>query len=348
MREQNYLASSLAYRKQRDIEAALNDLDAAENQGADPNQCSALRWECRMLVGDFEAAWRESDKIASRMQQDPLALWDGQPLDGRRVIVRCLHGFGDAIQFLRYASLLKQRCPAVIVETHPEMVRLLSCLPDVDRLITWAEPHNIEREDWDAQVEVMELPRIFRTTIKTVPAEVPYLKVPLREKPRLPLTGKPRIGVVWASSSWNPARSLPFKELLPLFGLDGFTFLSFQRGSERTENNGVIADITEGAPNILDTAQDLREIDLLITVDTMAAHLASALAIPVWTLLPWDADWRWMLDREDTPWYPTMRLFRQPAQHSGWQPVIERIHRELRHNFCDRSTLDRRLHPPVL
>jgi hypothetical protein len=204
------------------------------------------------------------------------------------------------------------------------MVALLSTLRFVDDVITWSCPHHIQRGDWDQQIEVMELPRAFRTTLDTIPPANCF-DIRKRAVPRLPVSDKPKIGLVWASSGWNPLRSLHFSALMPLVELEGLTFISFQRGPECSQLRGPVLDATEGAPDILDTAHDFLELDLLITVDTMAAHLAGALGIPVWTLLPHKADWRWMRDREDTPWYPSMRLFRQSSHDTSWSGVIARV-----------------------
>jgi hypothetical protein len=315
------------------------------------SEAAARRWENYMLQGKFEQAWVESDTITAQGEGGTLDLWDGLPFDGKRVVVRCLHGYGDAIQFLRYARPLKSRAARVIVETHPEMVSLIERLPFADDVITWARPHGIVRSDWDQQIEVMELPRAFRTTLATIPAEVPYFDIARRSRPRLPASFStnesrcPKIGLLWASSGWNPARSMAFDDLQPLLDLKGFSFYSFQRGSEWNQLRGNVFDTAPGAPDILDTAQDLLEIDLLITVDTMAAHLAGALAAPVWTLLPVHADWRWMLDRDDSPWYPTMRLFRQSAQDAGWTCVVHRVREALVRRFAPSGTLEPQLHP---
>ncbi len=283
-----------------------------------------------MLLGRFEEAWRASDRIAQLGLPDRHRLWDGRPFAGQRVIIRCLHGYGDAIQFLRYARLLRRDAARVIVETHPEMVSVLRGMPFLDEVITWAaDPYT----DWDRQIEVMELPRAFRTTLATIPAEVPYLSVwPQcleRSRSALGPAETPRIGVLWAASGWNPARSMPLGELLPVLRLPSLAFYSFQRDAPRLELAALdpplaIHDTALHSHDIADTAADLMHMDLLICVDTMAAHLAGALGKPVWVILPYAADWRWMLDREDSPWYPTMRLFRQP-QPGDWRTPIERI-----------------------
>jgi hypothetical protein len=305
--------------------------------GYQSDACAGYRWHCRMFLGQFEEAWSESDAICSRGAPDPHRLWDGTPLDGKRVIIRCLHGYGDAIQFLRYASFVRARAARVVVETHPEMVSLLSRLNEVDEVITWKNGSSKTFTDWDQQIEVMELPRVFRNTIRTIPAAVPYLAVTSEAKRRsLQLLGphaRPRVGVLWGSSGFNPARSIPFAEFSRILLVPGISFYSFQRDPGRDDlaslqEHFAIHDTAEHSPEILDTAADLSNMDLLVTVDTMAAHLAGALGIPVWTLLAWHADWRWMVDREDTPWYPTMRLFRQPRE-GDWKSVVDRVVREL-------------------
>jgi hypothetical protein len=287
-----------------------------------------------MLLGDFERAWCESDALIARGAPDEHRLWDGLPFDGKRVIIRCLHGYGDAIQFLRYAPLIRASASRLTVETHPEMVTLLKGIPGVDQVITWAGKNRVEDTTWNQQIEVMELPRAFRTSLATIPAKVPYIHVDPSNDSRFPEHDRPRIGLVWASSSWNPLRSLPLAALRPVLGLNGFSFYSFQRGPQRAELYACswpcrIHDTAHHSPEISDTAADLLKIDLLITVDTMAAHLAGALGRKFWMLLPFEADWRWMLDCDCSPWYPTTKIFRQPGRGAGWAPVVERLLQEL-------------------
>jgi hypothetical protein len=333
---------ALARSAQRDFETAIEHFQAAERLGYDANACSSNRWHAWMKLGDFEKAWRESDGIAWRGGSDPHSFWDGLPFGGKRVIIRCLHGYGDAIQFLRYASMIRQTASRVIVETHPEMVRVLRGMAGVDAVTSWGPVEGSGHEhldtDWDQQIEVMELARAFRTTLATIPARIPYLQVGDAARRlscvRLGESGKPRVGLVWASSAWNPARSVPPDALSPLLNVDGCSFYSFQRGPEREAIQRFppgcrIHDTCPHSPDIADTAADLTNMDLLITVDTMAAHLAGALGRTVWVMLPWDADWRWMLDREDSPWYPTMQLYRQPSP-GDWKPVVRRIAEQLR------------------
>jgi len=284
-----------------------------------------------MLVGDFEAAWQESDSIAQRGSRGECELWDGKPFEGQRVYIRCLHGYGDAIQFLRYADPLRQLASSVAVQVHPEMVAVARRIRGIDTVVTWC--NDLPREAWDQQIEASELPRAFRTSLATIPRDIPYVHVAesaiASSRRHLGTSSKPRVGLLWASSNWDPTRCMRLTDLQPLLHSKDIELYSFQRGPERSEllqldSASRVHDTALHSPGIIDTAADLMNMDLLITVDTMAAHLAGALGRPVWTLLPYEADWRWMLCRSDSPWYPTMRLFRQKTP-GDWAPVVAEV-----------------------
>jgi len=320
----------------RRIPECLELLQRAESMGCDADQCAAQRWNCWMLLGRLEQAWRESEAIASRGGPDPNRLWDGLPFTGKRVIVRCLHGFGDAIQFVRFVNPLRREAAGVIVQTHPQLVSLFRGMPEVGRVTTWSDGPGVRGRDWDQQIEVMELPRAFRTTLRTIPNGIPYLCVGERyqEQSRLILgpKRKPRVGLLWRGSDWNPARNVPFTDLRPLLEMCGVEFYSFQRGANADELDYLkrkgICDLSGDSPDVTYLAADCLHMDLVITVDTMTAHLAGALGKPVWVLLPYEADWRWMLERCDSPWYPTMRLFRQCIR-DDWRAPMQSIERQL-------------------
>ena len=333
MGEREFQRALEMYGKRR-IAATLTLLARAEDHGFDPDQCAAYRWLCWMSTGHFEEAWRESDGIAARGGPDKNCYWDGRPFHGNHVLIRCLHGFGDAIQFVRYAGGVRRDAVRVTVQTHPELVSLMRGARDVDDAITWPDSPGLR---WDQQIEVMELPRAFRTTLQNIPSQVPYLTVPdfYRRRSRMaPSRGTNlRVGLQWAAGDWDPARSLAFDELLPILSVAGAEFYSFQRGSQRSELRNLasslrVHDVSGDSPEIAHAAADLVNTDLLITVDTMLAHLAGALGRPVWVLLPSAADWRWMRGRKDSPWYPTMRLFRQPSP-GDWQTPVRAIRDEL-------------------
>ncbi len=298
---------------------------SAEQAGYDPDQCAAGLWTCHMFAGDFELAWRESDAIASRGQPDPNRFWDGRPFTGRKVLVRCLHGLGDTLQFIRYAPLIGQQAQSLAIEAQPTLKRLLTESGIADQVMTWGDPEPL----WDQQVEVMELPRIFRTTLQTIPNSVPYLRV--NAAATACKDSSLRVGLVWASSTYNPARSIPIECVSALFDTPGIAFFSLQAGTEGAQIEPwatLVPCLYDPSSGVLGTAESLAQVDLVITVDTMMAHLAGAMGKSVWTLLPFECDWRWMLAREDSPWYPSMRLFRQP-EAGRWETVIARVRREL-------------------
>lgn len=327
----------------RSLPDALRLYGEAERLGHDPDCCAAGRWTCHMLAGNFPLAWRESEAIERRGKPDPHRFWDGRPADGRRVLVRCLHGLGDTIQFVRYVPLLRRRARSVAIEAQPRLKPLLAGSGLADRVLTWGEPE----PPWDQQIEVIELPRMFGTSLASIPCEVPYLAMHgargasapglLPPFPAVRVFGsrsadrRPRVGVVWSASDFNPSRSVPFHQFARLFDIRGISFFSLQGGEARfalTPWSGRVPSLCDETGGILRAAQDLKTLDLVVTVDTMLAHLAGALACPVWTLLPFACDWRWMLDREDSPWYPSMRLFRQPRP-GDWDTVIGRVYDKL-------------------
>ncbi len=344
MNAERLYAQAIQQLQSLNIQQALDLFNRAEQARHDPDCCAAGRWDCHMLSGDFERAWQESDAIAARGNHDPHRFWDGQPFTNRDIIIRCLHGLGDTIQFVRYVPLLRAKARSVTIEAQPTLKPLLSVAGIADSVITWGDPE----PHWDQQMEVIELPRIFRTTVDTIPNRVPYLNVP----PTAPLhsnhaTGELRIGLVWGSSSFNPERSIPLKALASLFALPNLSFFSLQAGpygAELEPWSAHIPSLYDESACVLAMAKTLTTIDLVITVDTMMAHLAGAMGRPVWTLLPYYCDWRWMLEREDSPWYPSMRLFRQPRP-GDWQPVVGRLHRALHSLVSQRDPASRRSNP---
>jgi hypothetical protein len=277
----------------------------------------------RARRGDLEGAWAMSDRIRSRHPSPDWhaprhlqRVWDGTPLAGRHVLVRCYHGLGDTIQFIRYATLVAGCAREVSVWAQPALLSLVSGVAGVARALPLHD--GVPEIDYDVDVEIMELPYVFRTTLDTVPHSVPYLAVDAAALPGAP----PRIGVVWRAGAWDRSRSVPFQLMSPLFDLPGITWFSLQHDAVAGERHRAL-----GQPDVngLDrTAALMRALDLVVTIDSVSAHLAGALAVPVWTLLPEPADWRWMIGRDDSPWYPTMRLFRQ-RRTGDWGPVIDAV-----------------------
>ncbi len=249
-------------------------------------------------------------------------------MENRHVLLRCLHGLGDTIQFIRYARKIRDRARSFAVEAQPRLKALLVESNVADAVFTWGEAEPF----WDQQIEVTELPRVFRTTLQNLPSDVPYLEVS-SVFPIAPYDGsRPlRVGLCWAGSDYDPTRSVPLQWFAGLFAIPGVACFSVQGKAECAEldlSTDRLVSLCPESSGIVEAAKVLQSLDLIITVDTMIAHLAGALARPVWTLLPYESDWRWMLGREDTPWYPTMRLFRQPSA-GDWGTVLRRVRGEL-------------------
>ncbi len=291
-----------------------------------------------LLEGKFEAGWQDYDVRRFRKQTAPRSfaqpIWRGEPLNGARILLHAEQGLGDAIQFMRYAPLVQAAGGTVILDVKPSVVRLAKQLPGVAELVASGDP--LPAFEW--QCPLLSLPMAFKTSLATIPESVPYLRAPedarrKAEQIAWPKTDK-RIGLVWSGNaefSEDRLRSIRPSAFGSLFAMEGLQFYSLQFGpaaSQLKEVDSPIVDLTPSIEDFADTAALIEKLDLVISVDTAVAHLAGALAKPVWTLLPFAPDWRWMLDREDSPWYPTMRLFRQPRV-GDWASVIERVRGEL-------------------
>jgi hypothetical protein len=324
----------------RHIESALGLYTRAERLGFDPDQCGGGRWYCHMLRGDFASAWRESDRIAKRAAPDPNRLWSGRTLTGKRVIVRCLHGLGDAIQFIRYVTLLHRQAAKVYVEVPGCLLRLFRCLHGVDEVITWHAPL-VKPLEWDEQVEVMEFPRIYKTTLESIPGSLPYIFPPFAEKrPERNFPARLNVGFAWAASRWNPLRSIPLTALLPILSDSQVSAYNLQIEESCPDLTTIPPELQPvqtlaNDDDLLVNAELILKMDLVITVDTMIAHLAGAIGKPVWLLLDYPGDWRWMMSRSDSPWYPTMRIFRQ-KQDRDWSAVVRQL-RQAFDSFCRNS-----------
>ncbi|MGN6729694.1 MAG: hypothetical protein ACTHJG_07670 [Rhodanobacteraceae bacterium] len=284
-------------------------------------------WTSAMLRGDFDAAWKISDSVLQRrlrngerahhMPRHWQWLWDGRELAGAHVLVHCYHGLGDTLQFVRLLPLLRARCAAITLWLQPALIGLLRSIEGADRV----EPLHDGAPDItrDCDVELMELPHILRLTPRQLPARVPYIGM---EFPRAGhRQGRPpRVGLCWRSGEWNHARSIPESALSPLAHVRGVQWFSLQypaHGRPFAMRELACRDLRE-------LARRMCGLDLVISVDTLTAHLAGALGLPTWTLLPAGCDWRWLRERSDSPWYPTMRLFRQ-ARAGEWAGVIAEV-----------------------
>ncbi|NJL28971.1 MAG: tetratricopeptide repeat protein, partial [Thermoanaerobaculia bacterium] len=285
---------------------------------------------------EYEWRWRVKGKNFKPMRSFPQPLWDGSDLTGKTILLHAEQGFGDTIQFIRYASWVKQRGDRVIVECQAALVRLLQTVAAIDQVIPAGSP----LPEFDVHLPLLSLPDRFHTSLQNVPRQIPYLQPP--ESAPLQLTGSPKVGIVWAGSPDNAndrQRSCPFEAFADLLNVPGIAFFSLQKGERSIDLQAVsgVTDLSEDLRDFADTAGAIAQLDLVITVDTAVSHLAGALGKPVWVLLSFAPDWRWMResvtaalrDRPDSPWYPTARLFRQPAP-GDWASVISQAKNALK------------------
>lgn len=332
---------------------ALPLLHKAERLGAEPDRCAGNRWLVHMLRGEFLPAWRESDAIRRRGAPDPHRFWQGEGLRGKRVILRSLHGFGDAVQMFRFLPRLQTQAAHLIVEVPPRLVELAPCFDGMGEVITWGEGAPAVPPAWDVQIEVMELPYLLRVSAEDLEPKQGYVRLPARVRTeitdRVITNGvitdgggatnrearcKPRVGVVWTAGHWNPSRSCPPDLLQGLLEVEGIAFWNLQGDREHLASASLLGsfsgDVADWGDGIVRLAAVIQAMDLVITVDTLAAHLAGALGVPCWVLLQHRADWRWMAGRADSPWYPSLQLWRQPGP-GDWTGLLSRVTVELRH-----------------
>ena len=290
------------------------------------NLALALLLNGFLAEGFAEYEWRWLyDGFPSPRRRFAQPVWTGEPLAGRTILLHAEQGLGDAIQFARYAPLVAKRGGRVVLEAHAPLRRLLLGLDGVTALATLGGP----LPDFDVHCPLLSLPRL----VGSIPADVPYLAAGVDAAAgwRARLGGGMKIGLVWAGNPGHANdrnRSLPLAALAPLLNTPGVRFFSLQK-ELRPGDRAILAEhgVTDLAPDLgdfADTAAALEALDLLVTVDTSVAHLAGALGRPVWLLLPFLPDWRWMTGRTDSPWYPTMRLFRQ-GRRGDWPGVVERV-----------------------
>jgi hypothetical protein len=289
-----------------------------------------------LLTGDFENGWRELEwrhRRPGRSRPDA-PQWQGEGFAGKTLLVMAEEGHGDSIHFMRYLPATAARGGNLIVAVHRPLVGLTRQLLPKAEVVPMEE--RLPR--FDLWCPLMSLPRVFGTTLETVPAAVPYLAgdPAVAEQWRTRLAGSQglKVGLVWSGAlayGNNARRAIAAERLAPLLGLQGVSWFSLQVGPRAAELDRLPAGVVDLSPELTDfaeTAGALLSLDLLISTDTSVPHLAGALARPVWVMLAFVPDWRWMLDRDTSPWYPTMRLFRQPTR-GAWDDVVGRVGVEL-------------------
>lgn len=338
------------YREQMRLEEALGCLNKAIAIDPECFDARFSRAQILLLQGHFKQGWLDFDarfysrevighygrRDFSDMVRDKL--WDGQDITGKTLLVFAEQGFGDTIQFCRYLPLLKKRVDHLIFESRPELVRLLRSLPDPIECV--AQRDDLRLPPFDYYIPLLSLPRIFNTERETIPGQAPYLAAEpdLVRKWADRMQGDEfKVGLVWAGSPGHLRdrdRSMDLAQFSPLAQISGNRFYSLQKGTAADQAALPLAgmkvvDLSAELGNFADTAAAISQLDLVITVDTSVAHLAGALGRPVWLLLHYRSEWRWLLDIEYSPWYPSMRLFRQDAGRD-WAPVMQRVASELK------------------
>jgi tetratricopeptide (TPR) repeat protein len=319
---------------------------------AEAHKDLALAW---LMRGNFEQGWPEYEwrwlcpGTAARPFAQPA--WDGTPLAGSTIVLYAEQGLGDTLQFIRYAPLVQQRGGKVVVVCQQQLLALLASCQGIDRLAARESP----MPEFDEWAPLLSLPGIFQTRLTTIPATVPYLFAdpqlvrqwrqelkPLETSKK----GELKIGIAWQGNPGHKQdrqRSIALPLFAPLAGLPGVRLFSIQLGPGTEQlldlgNHFAVTDLGNrfDPASFQDAAAVMMALDLIISVDSSMAHLAGALGVPVWVPLPYVPDWRWLLEREDSPWYPSMRLFRQ-RKPGNWEEVFERVVAALSRRFLCRD-----------
>jgi hypothetical protein len=295
-----------------------------------------------LMLGDFQRGWPEYESrwlcktFPSPLRYTQHPLWRGEPLDGKRILIHTEQGFGDTLQFVRYVPMVAQRGGQVILQVQTALHRLLKETRGAAQVVA----HDLSPDQFDVQCPMWSLPLAFGTALATIPPSTPDLFIdPVqsqRWRDRLQSIHQPNdrmnVGLVWSGSpnfTHNYRRSTKLAGLALLAGLAGITFISLQKGpaaaqAAKPPASMRLVDWTGELNDFADTAALISQLDLVITTDTGVAHLAALMGKPTWILLMYAPDFRWLRGREDSPWYPSVRLFRQPAP-GDWETPIRRM-----------------------
>jgi tetratricopeptide (TPR) repeat protein len=280
-----------------------------------------------LLIGEFDEGWQEYEwrfAVARYDRKFDQPSWSGEPLGGRSILIHAEQGFGDALQFVRYVPAVAERGGRVVLEVPEPLVRLARTVAGVSQVVSRGDPLPI----FDCRCPLLSLPRVFNTNLATIPNAVPYLGVPAEVSAawaeRIPATPGLRVGVVWAGTTVG---AIDLRLLRPLWEVDGVSWFSLQVGERSGDISSLagvkITDLSPWLVDFAETAAAVCRLDLVISVDTSVAHLAGALGRPTWLLLRHPPEWRWLLERDDSPWYPTARLFRQRQEDDWLEAVCE-------------------------
>jgi Flp pilus assembly protein TadD len=330
-----------AYFDKGDLDQALSFYQSAVARRPDFATAQRNMGHIFLMRGDFERGWplhewrwRIKNFVTPRFEFSQ-PLWTGGDLNGKRILLHAEQGIGDAIQFMRYAPLVARRGAKVIFYCPPELVRIAARVDGIEQSVGWDKPPPA----FDVHCPLLSLPGIFKTTLADIPATVPYLTPDptavekWTSRVTTAASGRRKIGLTWAGRQQpDPLRSVPPQLLAPLATAGGNWFCSLQKGNEtKAPPELELTHWTAELADFADTAALLANLDLVITIDTAIAHLAGAMGKPTWLLLKSAPDWRWMLQRADSPWYPTLRLFRQPRS-GDWQTPIGQLVQALKNS----------------
>jgi len=332
------------YGQQRQLDRAISYYERAIQIRPDFAKAHYNLGMTLLQQGEFEQGWQESEWRWQTDQftpfQTPHPYWDGQPIPNKTLLIHTEQGAGDAIQFIRYLPLVAECCGKILLVCPPNLMSIFQGLAAIAEI---RPPGEIAFDAFDTYIALMSLPYALKTRLETIPNRIPYLQVPPAKRslwattllsPQSP--EQLRVGFAWAGSSThaNDAnRSCAIADFLPVLQTPQIQFYSLQVGNRAPEIQQLpphlpVQDLSHYLKDYGDTAAAIAQLDLVVTVDTSVAHLAGSLGKPVWTALCYNPDWRWLLDREDSPWYPTMVLFRQP-QPKDWASVFENIAQRL-------------------
>ena len=340
------------------FEEAIAEFDAATDLCPDLAEAHTHKAILLLLTGSFERGWKEyqwrfkvndsSQPVDSRKFAQPL--WDGSDLHGKRILVRAEQGVGDMVQFCRFLAPLKKRGGTVLFECPPRLSRLLGAIEGADTVV----PHSaIPPVQFDVHVPLLSLPGLLGSPMEFQPLPIPYLQAPREYADEAKnLVGKEglKVGIAWQGNpqyTGDTDRSTTLREFLPLMQLPGVRFFSLQKGFGSEQLSSVPAGVNIpdlgntldcGPDAFVETAAVLEQLDLVITTDTALPHLAGALGRPVWLVVSRIPEWRWLLEREDSPWYPTMRIFRQETP-GDWGGVFAKVARALTGALAGESPL---------
>ena len=336
--------------KQERLEEALSSYDTAIKLNPDYAEAHMNRSFALLLTGNYKEGWPEYEwrlkTKAHRLRDFHKPVWDGSPLNGKSILVHAEQGFGDTIQFVRYLPMVQAQGGNVIFECRQNLIRLLKNCTGINKIIERTPTPSVQ---YDTHIPILSLPGIFGTTLDSIPSDIPYITIDpgLIEQWRMRFDHNKdfKVGIVWAGNLHNKKnhiRSCNLTNFAPLLETPGTSFYSLQKGPASAEVNNLpkgleIITLDTELNDFADTAAAIANLDLVISVDTAVAHLAGAIGKPIWTLLHFSTDWRWLMDREDSPWYPRpnglagragMRLFRQ-TKHNDWTNVFEKVKQRL-------------------